>query len=212
MANASGCDFYVDGVKVFTPTGPAVTNVDMKLKLTSSPNSNTRFSGCPLGTMEVDYVRVYSGPPSVPPPAAPTSLTATAVSSSEIDLSWAASSGATSYDVLGATLDSGPYSAIATGLTTTSFDNTGLSSSTNYYYVVAAWNNGGESPYSAQTNATPLAAPPVPTGLTAAALSTSQIALTWSASSGATSYNVKRAPSSGGSYTNLANPSRSAER
>jgi hypothetical protein len=200
-------NFYLDGVKVFTPTGPGVTNVDMKLKLTSSPNSNTRTNGCTLGIMEVDYVRVYAGPPSVAPPAAPTGLTATAVASNQINLSWAASSGATSYDVLGATVDSGPYSAIATGLTTTIFSNTGLSATTTYYYVVAAWNNGGESPYSAQTNATPLAAPAPPTGLTATALSTSQIALSWNASSGATSYSVKRAPNSGGSYTNLANPS-----
>ena len=200
-------DFYLDGVKVFTATGHTVTNVDMKLKLTSSPNSNTRFSGCPLGPMEVDYVRVYSGPPSVPPPAAPTGLTATAVSSNQINLSWAASTGANSYNVMAATVVSGPYSTLATGVTTTNFSNTGLSSSTTYYYVVTAWNNGGESPYSNQASTTPLSAPPAPTGLAAAALSTSQIALSWSASSGATSYNVKRAPSSGGSYTNLANPS-----
>ncbi len=156
--------------------------------------------------MEVDYVRVYSGPPSVPPPAAPTNLTATAVSGSEIDLSWAASTGATSYDVLGATVDSGPYSAIATGLTTTSFNNTGLSSSTNYYYVVAAWNNGGESPYSAQTNATPLSAPSAPTSLVATA-GDAIVNLTWvqSGSPGITTNNVYRSTNgSGGPYGLLA--------
>ena len=200
-------DFYLDGVKRFTATGHTVTNVDMKLKLTSSPNSNTRTNGCTLGTMEVDYVRVYSDAPSVPPPAAPTGLTPTAVSSNQINLSWTASTGANSYDVLGATVDSGPYSAVATGLTTTSYSNTGLSGSTTYYYVVSAWNNGGESPYSAQTNATLLSAPAAPTGLTATALSTSQIALSWNASSGATSYNAKRATNSGGPYTTIANPS-----
>jgi len=200
-------DFYIDGVKVFTATGHTVTNVDMKLKLTSSPNSNTRFSGCPLGPMEVDYVRVYSDPPSVPPPAAPTNLTATAVSGSQINLLWTPSGGANSYNVMAATAVSGPYSAIATGLTTTSFNNTGLSSSATYYYVVTAWNNGGESPYSSQASGTPLSVPAAPTGLTATALSSSQIALSWSTGSGATSYNVKRALSSGGSYTNLANPS-----
>ncbi len=200
-------DFYVDGVKVFTTTGHTVTNVDMKLKLTSSPNSNTRFSGCTLGPMEVDYVRVYSDPPSVPPPAAPTGLTATAVSSSQINLSWTASTGANSYDVLGATVDSGPYSAIATGVTATNFSNTGLSSSTTYYYVVSAWNNGGESPYSNQASTTPPSAPAAPTGLTATALSTSQIGLSWGASTGATNYNAKRATNSGGPYTTIGNPS-----
>ena len=35
-------------------------------------------------------------------------------------------------------MDSGPYSAIATGLTSTSFSNTGLFATTTYYYVVSA--------------------------------------------------------------------------
>jgi hypothetical protein len=40
----------------------------MKLKLTSSPNSANRYSGCLLGDFEVDYVRVYDAPPPPPPP------------------------------------------------------------------------------------------------------------------------------------------------
>ena len=48
--------------------------------------------------------------------------------------------------------------------------------------------------------------PAVPTGLTATA-GNGQVALSWSASSGATSYTVKRATSAGGPYTNIANVS-----
>ena len=43
-------------------------------------------------------------------------------------------------------------------------------------------------------------APPPPTGLTPTA-GNAQVALTWNASSGATSYNVKRSTTSGGPYT-----------
>ncbi|MES2924931.1 MAG: fibronectin type III domain-containing protein [Verrucomicrobiota bacterium] len=50
------------------------------------------------------------------------------------------------------------------------------------------------------------AIPPVPTGLAATAGNAS-VSLTWSASSGATSYNVKRATTSGGPYTTVASPS-----
>ncbi len=46
--------------------------------------------------------------------------------------------------------------------------------------------------------------PAVPTGLAATA-GNQQVALTWNASSGATSYNVKRATTSGGPYTQIAN-------
>jgi len=46
-------------------------------------------------------------------------------------------------------------------------------------------------------------APGAPTGLTAVA-GNLQVGLTWSASTGATSYNVKRATTSGGSYTQVA--------
>jgi len=51
----------------------------------------------------------------------------------------------------------------------------------------------------------PLAAPPpAPSGLAAAAVSTSAIDLGWDAVAGATGYTVKRAPSRGGPYTVLA--------
>lgn len=48
--------------------------------------------------------------------------------------------------------------------------------------------------------------PPAPTGLIATA-GNNQVALNWNASSGATSYNVKRATVNGGPYTTLASPS-----
>jgi hypothetical protein len=48
--------------------------------------------------------------------------------------------------------------------------------------------------------------PSAPTGLTAAA-GNAQVALSWTASSGATGYNVKRSTTSGGPYTQIASPS-----
>jgi beta-glucanase (GH16 family) len=52
---------------------------------------------------------------------------------------------------------------------------------------------------------TPTNPPPVPTGLTTTPGGAS-VALNWNASSGATSYNVKRSAVSGGPYTKIANP------
>ena len=69
--------------------------------------------------------------------------------------------------------------------------------------MVQAVNAAGTSPNSNVASATPCAPPAVPTGLSAIA-GNSQVSLSWSAASGATSYNVKRSTVSGGSYTTVA--------
>jgi fibronectin type 3 domain-containing protein len=92
------------------------------------------------------------------PPAAPTGLNATAASSSQINLAWGASSGATSYTILRSATSGGPYSSVGTSATT-SFSNTGLTASTTYYYVVQASNGTCNSGNSAQASATTQAGP-----------------------------------------------------
>src|SRR5215510_11585123 len=139
------------------------------------------------------------------PPAAPTGLAATA-GNAQVTLNWNASSGATSYNVKRSTTSGGPYTTIATGVTSTSFTNTGLTNGTTFFFVVSAVNAAGESGNSNQASATPQnvqTPPPAPTGLAATA-GNAQVSLSWNASSGATSYNVKRSTTSGGPYTTIA--------
>src|SRR5205807_430666 len=83
------------------------------------------------------------------PPAAPSNLTATAVSTSEIDLSWMAnSSNATSFKVERST-DGNIFTQIGTAAgSASSYNNTGLTASTKYYYRVRASNAAGDSAYS----------------------------------------------------------------
>src|SRR6185312_16915383 len=101
---------------------------------------------------------------------------------------WNASSGATSYNVKRSTTSGGPYTTIASP-TTPGYTNTGLTNGTTYFYVVSALNGSLESNNSTEVNATPQAtAPPVPLNVTATGRN-AQVALGWSASSGATSYN-----------------------
>ncbi len=95
---------------------------------------------------------------NVAAPAAPSNLTATASGSSQINLAWHASatSGVT-YNVYGSTSAGFMPSAsnrLATGVATTSYDATGLSASTAYYFRVTAVNAGGESASTHQANAT----------------------------------------------------------
>jgi fibronectin type 3 domain-containing protein len=144
-------------------------------------------------------------------PAVPTGLAATA-GNAQVSLAWTASPGATSYYVKRATVSGGPYAQVGTP-TTASYVDTGLTNGTKCYYVVSAYNSAGESANSNEVSATPMApvtAPATPTGLAATA-GNAQVSLTWNASTGATSYHVKRSTTTGGPYTQVAAPSAASD-
>ncbi|MDR3539367.1 MAG: cell wall-binding repeat-containing protein, partial [Desulfosporosinus sp.] len=141
-------------------------------------------------------------------PSTPTNLIATPASSSQINLTWDAISGAASYYLYMATSYYGTYNNIAV-LTSPNYAHTGLTTNGTYYYKVQAVNSYGSSGFSAiayatTTNAnTAYSIPSTPTNLIATAASSSQINLTWDAISGATSYYIFRATSSAGTYANI---------
>lgn len=111
-------------------------------------------------------------------PPAPTGLSATA-GDHQIALSWNAASGATSYNIYRGT-QSGGETLFLTGVTGTSFSDTGLTNGTTYYYQVSAVNAGGESGRSLEAFGTPQGSPPsAPINLSATPASSSQINLTW---------------------------------
>ena len=93
-------------------------------------------------------------------PAAPSGLSATAASSSEIDLSWTDnSSDETGFKIERKTGSAGTYAPIATVSAGVIFySSTGLTASTSYYYHVRAYNSNGNSSYSNEANATTSAA------------------------------------------------------
>ncbi|HEY0158761.1 MAG TPA: fibronectin type III domain-containing protein, partial [Thermoanaerobaculia bacterium] len=119
-------------------------------------------------------------------PPAPTGLTATATSSSQINLSW---SGTASSFTIERCTGTGCTNFVALDDTSAkSFSDTGLTASTLYRYRVLA---GG----SASNIAEATTFPPAPTGLTATATSSSQIDLSWTSSH--TSFRVERCAGSG---------------
>jgi hypothetical protein len=140
--------------------------------------------------------------PAAPVPADVAATAGDAV----ITLSWTASMGATAYNVKRATSRGGPYTKLAAP-TALTYKDSSVTNGTAYYYVVSSLNAaGGESANSAEVSATPkapTAPPPVPTGL-AAAVGDKAITLTWNASTGASTYNLKRSTTSGGPYTQIA--------
>jgi len=183
---------------------PVATNVTTMPYIDGSLTNGTTYY-YKLKSVNGFGTSAYSNETSVTPtsgvtiPSAPTSLAATA-GNAQIALTWTASSGATSYNVYrGTTAGGESATAIATGITTASYTNTGLTNGTAYYYKVKAVNSAGSSGYSNEANATPSAptAPAAPTGLSATA-GNAQVSLSWTASSGATSYNVYRGTTAGG--------------
>ena len=120
-------------------------------------------------------------------------------------LTWDAVPGAESYNVYRAESEDGPYTRI-NSTTATSYVNTGAKEGVTYYYKVTAVSAGGESEFSnivsGQAKAEPQkpAAPVVKIGSSA---SSGKPMLTWSAVTGAESYNVYRAESADGVYTKI---------
>jgi fibronectin type 3 domain-containing protein len=185
-----GVTWTQQGTATFTMAATAYVG----LALTSHNSSS-------LCTATFDNVTATGWSAPLPPPA-PGGLAAAAVSSSQIALAWNAVTNAANYNVKRATTNGGPYTVVATGVTATNYNDTGLADGTPYFYVVSAVNVGGESTNSVQVAATTM--PTAPAGLAAAAVSAGQISLTWNAVANATSYNIKRSTVSGGSYTVIA--------
>ncbi|MFN2531074.1 MAG: IPT/TIG domain-containing protein [Pyrinomonadaceae bacterium] len=98
------------------------------------------------------------------PPSAPTTLTANAASSSQINLSWSDVSTESGYRVERSADGVSNWAEIANlGANTISYSDQSVSPQHTYYYRVRAFNPGGFSPYTSAVNAT-TPAPPQPSG------------------------------------------------
>jgi hypothetical protein len=116
------------------------------------------------------------------PPAAPSNLSATAISQAQINLSWTDNSSNESGFKI-ERWDGSKWQQIGTvGANVTIYSDTGLTCNTTYYYQVRAYNASGDSANSNTASATTFActaAPAAPSALTAAAASQTQINLSW---------------------------------
>ncbi len=145
--------------------------------------------------------------PPVPPPAAPTTLVATAVSSSQINLNWTDNATNETGFELERSTDGTNFTKIADlRPDITTYQNTGLNPATRYFYRVRAVNQGGQSAYSNVANATTAdVVPNAPARLTAQTTSFSAIVLNWAdLSNNEAGFQIERAGSSTGTFTKIA--------
>src|SRR5204863_2673741 len=140
----------------------------------------------------------------------PTSLTATAVSSSQINLAWTDNSLAESgYRIEQSPVDDLHFIEIAvTGPNVTFYSATGLSEGTKYYYRVRAYNAIATSAYCSEKNATTFSnLPAAPSGLTITSITSSTVSLAWTDNANnETGFKVQRKQGVGGTYTQIATP------
>jgi lysophospholipase L1-like esterase len=179
------------------------------LPVTPSPQHDTNY-----------WVDVVFTATTSTAPAAPATMTATAMSPSQVDLSWSGVADATGYRVERSTDGASWVSVATTAADVTSHSDTGLAADTTYYYRVVATNTGGDSPPSPVATATTkpdqdLIPPSAPTGLTAASAKR-KVNLSWSAStdvggSGLAGYTVWRGTAGpSGSFTAIARSTSSS--
>jgi serine protease AprX len=115
------------------------------------------------------------------PPAAPGNLSVSAVSTTQVGLTWTGSSPDETGVEIWRRISAGAYTLAATaGPGAIRFTDRGLVPGAPYTYEIRAVNSGGASAWSNEVTAVTLPEPPAPpSGLVAVAISRSQINLSW---------------------------------
>jgi titin len=208
--NVNGMPYFVDGLggASIYPFGTPLSTSQVRynadygaMLVTATPSQITFQFINEAGSLIDSYTMNY------PLPAAPSSLTATPVSGTQIGLTWTNNdTNATGYNILRST-DGVNFAQIASvGAGVSQYVDSGLSSSTTYYYQVDAYNAGGSSASSNSSSSTPIQTAPTtdaPTNLVATAIG-NQVNLTWTDNSGgADSFAIYRS-ANGSSYAQIA--------
>jgi subtilisin family serine protease len=187
-------------VALYLEENPTASPADVQsaIKANGTPN---KIKSLKTGTVNLLLYSIVGTPPPPQAPAAP-ALNAPANAATGVAvpavLSWAASTGATSYSVqVSATSDFAAFVYTVSGISGTSTTATGLSYSSPYYWRVNATNDGGTSDWSTVwsfTTRTQPVPPAIPVLNSPADLATGvaiPATLVWNASAGAASYTVQ---------------------
>ena len=193
--------------------GSFVFLTNVSANVTSYPNTS-----CSASTTYTYRVRAYNSGGSsgwtneasdITFPAAPSSLTATAVSSTQIDLQWTDNSSDETGFRIERKVGAGSFEFLTNvSANATSHSDTSCSASTTYTYRVRAYSGGGDSAWSNEASDTTF--PAAPTSLAADAVSSTQIDLQWTDnSSDETGFRIERKVGAG-SFEFLTNVSANA--
>jgi len=176
----SAADFHdvTSGTSTGTPNYSATAGYDL-----------VTGRGTPLADRVVADLVALAPATTGTAPSAPTSFTATATSSSQVSLSWGAATGADGYQLYTVSGSKstlvGSYAASVTTATVG-----GLAASTTYTFRLDATNAAGTASATAQATTLAAAAVVAPTNVRVKVVSRTSVQVSWTASAGATGYNV----------------------
>jgi Domain of unknown function (DUF2341)/Carbohydrate esterase, sialic acid-specific acetylesterase/Fibronectin type III domain len=169
--NTSAFLFYLDGVANQVATGSVAGKIiKLQLKAASAASTITYLKGTAWNGDQSMILKganglaalTFHGVSILPPgPLAPSTLSATAISTNQINLAWTDNSAnETGFKIERATTLAGPYTLITTTTANaTTYNNTGLTAGTQYFCRVSATNAIGDSA-TITANATTLAPDP----------------------------------------------------
>ena len=192
----TGCNGYKifrNGTQIATSIAPSYSDTGCAAGNTYSYRVSS-YDAVGNNSAQCTAINVSTPAGDTQAPTVPTNLAATAISGTQINLTWTASTdniGVTGYKVYRGGVQIGTSA-------TTSYSDTTCSSYTTYTYTVSAYdaasNNSAQSA-SAQATTWDTTAPSVPTNLAGTAVSPTQVNLTWTASTdnaGVTGYKIFR--------------------
>ncbi|MDB6155937.1 MAG: hypothetical protein JWL90_4390, partial [Chthoniobacteraceae bacterium] len=137
---------------------------------------------------------------------APQRLGVSVVAANKVDIAWADITGEAFYSVERKVGAGGIWTQIGTtGLSSTTFSDSAVSTGITYYYRVTARNGALASPASSELEV-PVATPSIPATLTASALSSSEIQVTWSDVERETTYLLDRRIAPSGTWSQITTP------
>lgn len=198
------CDLYCDlyGTQVDCGDGTQHRDCNFSIHPPAWPN----WSGitCLVDNCINGYHQVGDDSCVIDIPSTPSDLSATVISSSQIELSWTDNADTETGIKIERSSDGVIWQEINTvAYDVTSYIDGSLAPNTLYHYQIKAYNNGGDSTYSniAFETTHPLA-PLAPSGLSALAVSSSQVNLSWSDNStNETGFIIERADLIDGTWT-----------
>lgn len=207
-ANSYNIQYRIVGAASWTSTTSTTASKSLTGLVASSNYEWQVATVCASGTSAFTASTTFSTP-AVATCGVATGMSTTGIGSTTATLNWTAVSGATSYNVQYRIV--GAASWTPTTSTTNSKALTGLVASSNYEWQVQTVCSGGSSAFTSSTNfsTTAAAACGIATGMATSAITSSGATLSWTAVSGATSYNVQYRIVGAGSWTSTTSATNS---